>query len=60
LKRYNQRGEICVWRGGKKAIYACYYTSNIKKDWPWIMGMAATGEISHRKILIPETGGAIR
>jgi hypothetical protein len=26
-------------------IYACYYTSNIKKDWPWIMGMVSASEI---------------
>ncbi len=31
-------------------LFACYYTSNIKRDWPWIMGMLSASDIIMAKV----------
>lgn len=35
------------------ALYACYYTSDITRDWPWIIGMLSPSEIRMVKIELP-------
>ncbi|NUM56817.1 MAG: exo-alpha-sialidase [Candidatus Hydrogenedentes bacterium] len=34
-------------------LYACYYTSDITRDWPWIIGMLSPSEIRMVKIDLP-------
>jgi hypothetical protein len=30
--------------------YISYYTSNIKRDWPWLMGMVSASDIRIAKV----------
>jgi hypothetical protein len=43
--------EGLVMRGDVATI--CYYTSDITRDWPWIMGMAGPSEIRMAKVNLP-------
>ena len=33
-------------------VYICYYTSNIKRDYPWVIGMFAPSDIMMAKISV--------
>ncbi|MCC6796510.1 MAG: exo-alpha-sialidase [Candidatus Hydrogenedentes bacterium] len=38
-------------------LYASYYTSDINRDWPWIIGMLSPSEIRMVKIELPSLDG---
>ena len=35
-------------------VYACYYTSDIARDWPWLMGMVSPSEIRMVKMCLKD------
>jgi hypothetical protein len=34
-------------------MYACYYTSRVDRDWPWIIGMLSPSDIVMVKVDLP-------